>query len=196
MADFTVISSVSRAILNLLESRMVPEVLHNAESIALSSPDEKGNMQLYAYLYHIAECREMARDYQSYQLGPDLEMQDSRFLYLYYLFTAVSSSEIRFRALEEQNILGKVIQVLGSNHTLDIPDFSGKDLPPEHGVQVTMMNLSQEEISKIWSALQQKQRLAVYYRVGPIEMESEEIREIPRVIDVAVHIGGKEDSES
>ncbi len=57
MADFTVISSVSRAILNLLETRMVPEVLRNAEGIALSSPDEKGNMQRYVHRYHIAEGR-------------------------------------------------------------------------------------------------------------------------------------------
>ena len=193
MADYTVISSVSRSLLSLLESRMVPDVLQSAESIALGSPDAKGSMQLYVCLYHIAECREMTRDYQSYQLGPDLEMQDSSFLYLYYLFAAVSASEIRFKALEEQNILGKVIQVLGTNHTLSVQDYSGKDLPPEHGVQVTMMNLSQEEISKIWSALGQKQCLSVYYRVGPVEMESEVIREIPRVTNVSVQIGGKED---
>ena len=195
MADFTVISSVSRAVLELLRSSMVPEVLQNAESIALGSPDEKGSMQLYVHLYRIEECREMVQDYQSYQLGPDLEAQESRFLYLYYLFTAVSTSEIRFKALEEQNILGKVIQVLSSNHTLTVMDYSGKDLPPEYGVQVMMLNLSQEEISKIWSAMGQKQCLSLYYRVGPVEIESDDVRRITRVTGMDSKVVGKEDSE-
>lgn len=183
MADYTVISSASRAIINLLEKRMVPQVLRNSESIALCSPDEKGNMQLYVYLYHIGECREILPDYSNYRLGTDLRMENSRYLYLYYMFTASSSSEVRFRAFEEQSILGKVIQILGDHHSLDIPDFSGEDLPPDRGIPVTMMNLTQEEIGRIWSGLQTKQHLALYYRVGPVEMESEAITEIVRVRD-------------
>lgn len=189
MADYTVISSVSRSILELLERKMVPQVLPNAESIALSSPEEKGNMQLYVYLYNIAECREIAQDYQRYSLGPDLQMQDSRFLYLYYLFTASSSSEIRFRALEEQNILGKVIQIFNDHHSLEIPDFSGRNRPPERGIPISMVSLTQEEISKIWSGLQLKHQLALYYRVGPVELESEALTEIVRVTHAEFGIG-------
>jgi hypothetical protein len=174
---------------------MVPEVLQNAESIALGSPDEKGSMQLYVHLYRIEECREMVRDYQSYQIGANLEAQESRFLYLYYLFTAVSTSEIRFKALEEQNILGKVIQVLGTNHTLAVSDYSGKDLPPQYGVQVMMLNLSQEEISRIWSSLGQKQCLSLYYRVGPVEMEADDVRAIKRVTGMDTQFSGKEDKK-
>ncbi|MBQ3566746.1 MAG: DUF4255 domain-containing protein [Oscillospiraceae bacterium] len=183
MADYTVISSVSRSILELLSSRMVPEVLRSADSIALSSPDEKGDMQLYVYLYHISECREIKQDYQRYGLGPDLRMQDSRFLYLYYQFTAMASSEIRFRALEEQNILGKVIQTFNDNHSIEIQDFSGQNRPPEQGIPVSMIPLTQEEISKIWSGLQQKHKLALYYRVGPVELESELLAETKRVTE-------------
>ena len=188
MADYTIISSVSRSVLELLEKQMVPQVLRHSESIALSSPEEKGNMQLYVYLYHIAECREIAQDYQRYGLGPDLQMQDSRFLYLYYLFTASAASEIRFRALEEQNILGKVIQIFNDNHSLLVPDFSGQNRPPEQ-IPVSMINLTQEEISKIWSGLQLKHRLAVYYRVGPVELESEQLTEVNRVVDAQIGTG-------
>lgn len=194
MADYTVISSVSRALLHILEKNMIPEVLQNQESIALCSPEEKGNMQLYVHLYHISECRTMAQNYQGYQLGADLQMRDSRFLYLYYLFTAVSSSEIRFRAIEEQNILGKVIQIMNDHHTLDIPDFSGKNQPPEPGIPVSMLNLSQEDMSRIWSSLQMKQRLALYYQIGPVELESEVVDEIRRVTDTEISIGERKNS--
>lgn len=188
MSDYTVISSVSRSILNLLERRMVPQILRNKESIALISPEEKGNMQLYVYLYNIAECREIAQDYQRYGLGTDLRMQDSRFLYLYYLFTASSSGEIRFRALEEQNILGKVIQIFNEHHSLDIPDYSGLNRIPESGIPISMINLTQEEISKIWSGLQLKHHLALFYRVGPVELESEALTKIDRVTNAEFNI--------
>lgn len=193
MSDFTIISSVSRAILNLLRANMVPEILQNAESIALGSPDEKGSMQLYVHLYHIEECREIAHDYQSYQIGSAMQAQESSYIYLYYLFTAVSTSEIRFKAMEEQNILGKVIQILNMNHTLTVSDYSGKDLPPEYGVQVMMLNLSQEEISKIWSSMGQKHCLSLYYRVGPVEIESDNVQRIRRVNGMDSQITGKED---
>lgn len=189
MADYTVISSVSRSIMELMVKKMVPQVLPNAESIALCSPEEKGNMQLYVYLYNIVECRELSQGYQTYRLGPNLRMQDSRFLYLYYLFTASSSSEIRFKALEEQNILGKVIQIFGEYHSLEIPDFSGQNRSPERGIPISMINLTQEEVSKIWSGLQLKHKLALYYRVGPVELESEEFTEIVRVTDAEFDIG-------
>lgn len=195
MADYTVISSVSRSIIELLKSKMVPQVLRNEEAIALSSPDEKGNMQLYVYLYNISECREIAQDHQRYVLGPDLRMQDSKFLYLYYLFTASSSSDIKFQALEEQNILGKVIQIFSDHHSLDIPDFSGFNRVPESGIPIAMISLSQEEISKIWSGLHLKHKLAVFYRVGPVELGSEAITKISRVTNAEFDIAEGMDHE-
>ena len=189
MADYTIISSVSRSILKLLEEKMVPQVLRNAESIALSSPEEKGNMQLYVYLYNIAECRELAQDNQRYGLGSYMQGQDSRFLYLHYLFTASSSSEIQYRALEEQNILGKVVQIFNDYHSLVVPDFSGQSRPPERGIPISMINLTQNEISKIWSGLQLKHRLALFYRVGPVELESEHLTPIARVVDADFTVG-------
>ncbi len=179
MGDYTIISSAGRAIVDLLKREMIPMVIQSEDEIELCCPEDKGNAKLCVYLYSVTECREIAQDNRRY--GEHLRSGDSKFLYLYYLITAASSSDIRFRAYEEQNILGKVIEIFNDNTSLEITDYSGHDLPDESGIPVAMINLSEEEVGKLHSALQMKQRLSLFYRVGPVEIESGRFSAVRRV---------------
>lgn len=192
MGDYTIISSAGRAIVDLLKSAMIPTVIQSEDEIGLCCPEDKGNVRLCVYLYSVTECREITQDNRRY--GEHLSTGDSKFLYLYYLMTASSSSDIRFRAYEEQNILGKVIEIFNDNTSLDIKDYSGHDLPNESDIPISMINLSEEDVGKLYGALQMKQRLSLFYRVGPVEIESGSFAAVRRVSSAGVDFeeGGRD----
>lgn len=183
MANYTIISDVGNAIVSLLQEHMIPDVILNPESIGLCSPEERGNVILGVYLYDIRESEEY-RNSTMVTMDATRQKYPSSYLTLNYMITAYSNGDIKYRAIEEQKILGKVLQILADYHTLDPVTLKPMERNGGAGLEIELQPLSHEDKQKIWSVPNKAYRLSLFFKVGPVELESEKIREVQRVVDI------------
>ena len=183
MADYTVIADVGNAIVSVLRENMVPDVVPNPESIGLSTLEDKGDLLVGVHLYDIRESEEYRN---SGMISEDISRQKypSIYLTLYYMVSAYSNGDVKFKASEEHKILGRALQALADNRILD-----GETLQPtEQGgganIIIEMDSLSMEDKMKIWTVPNKTCPLSLFFKAGPIELESAKTRKMQRVVDI------------
>ena len=126
MASYTIIADIGNAIVQLLRDHLVPGIIVNTENIGLCTPSDRGDIVLGINLYDIRENQTIViTDMQP--KGLKQLKYPSTFYDLYYMITAYSSSDIKFRSAEDQKILGKVLQVL-KDHPIFTAEQLGSDL--------------------------------------------------------------------
>lgn len=171
MGEYTIISEVSQKLLELMRENLVPEPVKKFEDIGLCHPDERGSAILGIYLYDIeenAETKTMERvfvDKEHYK-NPPVSLN------LYYMFFAHSQAELVSKAVDEQRIMGKVIQVINDNLRLDI-NGEFVDIQPYF--------ITYDEKNKVMSNFENKKDIACFYKVSPVIIESEKVRAVKRV---------------
>ncbi len=107
-------------------------------------------------------------------------------LRLHYLATPITNRATRGSAETEQVILGKVLQCFHDHSVFrgsDFPinnDFSGSAVE----LQVRLEQMSLEEITRVWEALEGSYQLSASYEVGVVCIES--AREPQQVVPVQV----------
>ena len=113
------------------------------------------------------------------------------YLTLYFMLTAYSNTEMKFKYIDDQRIIGRAIQVLSDNSIINIEELihSSDILMPEAKIQI--LNLNLEEKSKIWNASNVPYRLSVCFSVSPVELESTRERKVQRVVDVISEVKEK-----
>ncbi len=183
MAGYTVIADVGNALVALLREKMVPEVIQNPESIGLCSPEEKGDFLLGVYLYDIRESQEVRRS-GMVSVSPAQQRYPSRYLSLYYMLTVFFNGNPKYRASEEQKILGRALQVLTDYSILDPSTLKPISQGRGQGIQIEFSDLSQEEKIKIWTVPNKAVPLSLFFQVGPVELQSDKTKEVKRVKDV------------
>ncbi len=134
MAGYTAIADIGNALTELLRLNMVPEVLVNEESIGICSPEDKGDFLLGLYLYDIKQS-EVFRNSEMQTLDSKRQKYPPIDLELYYMLTAYSNGDVKFRSLEEHKILGKVIQVFTDNSILDAATLKPITKPDEFSIR-------------------------------------------------------------
>lgn len=191
MADYTIISDIGSALVKLLRSEMVPEVIQNADAIGLCSPADKGDLVLGLYLYDVRESEEVFETGMR-TLGTGEQRYPSKFINLFYMVTAYSMSDIKFRASEEQRILGRAMQVLMDHAVLDDLLFGTDQARGRYPVRIDQLRLDNDEKMKLWNMPDVPYKLSLYYKVAPVEMESGRTRKIHRVRQIELDIQEKE----
>lgn len=93
---------------------------------------------------------------------------------LYYLIVPCSDGDLKYRLEEEMKILDILIQFFGDGHFLN----------EEERVEMELCNMDFDRKSKIWAALNQPMKNAVYCRIGPVEIQSTRTKKISRVTEV------------
>ena len=174
---FSIIADVSNEVLKVLRENICPELIQSPEAISLAAPtDKNADFQLGLYLYDIQELRE-------YQQMDMIRMKGNQGQYppkplnLFYALYINSKSQLMSNAENEQRILGRAIQVLMDNAILFQPDNE-----EESRGSITLLPLSYEEKTKVWSALSLPSQLAVYFSVSPVLLSSRRIRTFKRVV--------------
>ncbi|MDO4261627.1 MAG: DUF4255 domain-containing protein [Eubacteriales bacterium] len=177
MADFSIISDVSNEVLRLLREHICPDLIQSPESIALASPtDKNADFQLGLYLYDIQELRE-------YQQADLIRLRGNQAQYppkplnLFFALYMSTKSQLLSNAENEQRILGRVIQVL-MDHAI-LYETAGEE---ETSASITLLPLSFEEKTKIWSVLSVPYQLGVYFSVAPVLLSSKRVRSFRRVV--------------
>lgn len=179
----TAIADTGNALVERLRTHMVPEVILNPEHIGLCSPGDKGDTELGLCLYDIRECEEI-RSHSMIMTEPGRQKYPSSFLNLYYMITAYSAGDLKYRSQEEHKILGKTVQVFRDYGVLE-DMVQGTGLPEgETAPAIELLNLSLEDKMKVWNVPGVAYKASLFYKVGPVEIWSEKTREVQRVVDV------------
>lgn len=185
MGRYTIISEISQKIVDLLCEGMVPDIITDKNGIGLCGPDEKGDFSVGVYLYNIEE------NYDFKQSGMiNVNYKEQKFpplvLSLYYMITAYSSSDIKFRAIQEQRILGRVMQILADNSIINGSDFGNDVMGAD--IRIELLNLSIDEKIKLWNDNTKPYKTSVCYKITPVELESTKGRRISRVTEFTVKL--------
>ena len=188
MPDYHIISDIGDALIRLLREGMVPDIIQNSESIGMCHPSERGDINLGIFLYDIKRNTDII-PVNRVAVGNDKLRSPSLFLDLYFMITAYSSSDIKFRSLEEAKIIGKVLQLFEGNSVLKGEllgtPFSGLQYAPK----IEMLDLDHEEKNRIWGSTDMPYKLSLFYKVYPVEIESEKLTAITRVKETDFTIG-------
>ena len=105
------------------------------------------------------------------------------------MITAYSSSDIKFRMLEEAKIIGRAIQLLDGTSVLKGEVFGKPFTDLRYPPRIEMLDLETEEKHRIWNSTETPYRLSLFYKVYPIEIESEKITSITRVTETDITVG-------
>lgn len=179
MADFSIISDVSNQILNLLREHMCPELIQSPEAIKLVSPSDKNaDFQLGVYLYDIQELREY-KQVDLIRTGNNKAQYPPKPLNLFYVVYINTKSQMVSDSENEQRILGRVIQVLMDNAILSEIEEQNED----ESLAVTLLTLSFEDKTKLWSVLNLPYQVGIYFSVSPAMLSSRKVKTFTRVLE-------------
>lgn len=187
MADHSIISDVEEAIIKLLREGLVPAIIPNSEGIGVCSPSDKGDVSLGIYLYDIR--RDPGVTGERTAAGPDSFRSPSMFLDLYFMITAYSSGDIRFRSLEEAKILGRTLQILEGTSVLRGSIFGKPFSELKYEPRIELLDPDLEEKNRIWNMPNVPYRLSLFYKVYPVELISEKITAVTRVRKTDFSVG-------
>lgn len=188
--NYMVITEVGKALIKLLREKMVPDIISNQDKILLCSPSEKGDAVLGLYLYDIRECKEYGETIMK-SISVSQQRYPSTYVSLYYMLTAYSNGDIKFRASEEQKILGKVIQIFKDYNLFHNETLEPVENNHYNNIQAEIISMDMEEKLRIWNVPNAAYKLSIYLKVSPVELESERIKEIQRVTDITFNMKEK-----
>ena len=186
MGKYTVISDVSSGLVNLLSSSLVPEIIPNKNQIFLGNPKDNPRASLCIYLYNVREERGIQANNMISQ-GIDRQRYPSVYLTLNYMITPLSSSEGKFRALEEQKLLGRVIQIFNEFSVLDDKDFEPAQNNHPTNIKISLEEIEQDDQFKVFQSQDMPYKVSLFYRVSPVELISTKEREITRVSEYKIN---------
>ncbi len=175
MSKYTIISDVGRGILELLRDKLVPEVIDKSESIGICDAKDRGGYIVGIHPYDIREDTSNAA--KEPKTLPDGSVQDPpAMMELYYAISVSSKAEIESKSLDEARIIGKIIQVFKDNPVIPNRYLPSNPGMPLENVSITMLPLNMEEKVKIWTMFGESYKLSVFYVVGPVAIDSENIK--------------------
>ena len=184
MADFSIISDASSALLKLLRENLCPDPVISPESIVLVSPSDKNSdFQLGLYLYDLRELSEY-RSTTPVHSTNNLRTKPPKPLSLYYVLFINNKAQIAAGAEMEQRIFGKAMQALMDAGSLDITGANPYLQPDEETASISLLNHSFEEKTKIWSALQSPYQVGIYFSTSPVMLSSRMQERIVRVTEL------------
>ncbi len=188
MGKFTIISDVGKSLVNMFKDQMTPEPISKPENIGVCDPKERGEAILGIHIYDTKES-DAPKQLNPIKL-PDGSLQGPPTIYeVKYMLSIVSKAEPSTRALDEQKIFGKLLQIIGDNKTIphkymtDSLKISGEE------ISIEMLPLELEEKVKIWTMFSEPYKTSVFIRCSPIIIESSKITPPPKHFVKSVQFG-------
>lgn len=177
---FSMITDVGEKLVEVLSKALVPDVITHSGSIGLCSPEDHGDYSLGVYLFDVNPCDDVPAGGMM-NTGLDTQTYPSTYVTLDYMVTAYSQSDLKFRAGEEQKILGRVIQALGDARMIPAAKLG---IGVTMNAKIELRRLSQEEKMRMWVFPEVPYKLSLFYRVTPVEIASSKVNSIVRVRDI------------
>lgn len=194
MGSYTIISDIGNLMTGLLKSNMVPDIIVNADAIGLCSPAEKENVSLGLYLYDIKES-DSVRVVGMQPTGLTRQKFPPMYLDLYYMLTAYSMSDSKFRASEEQRILGRAMQLFRDHPTIGLGTMSFESNPASDAVKIELLAMDTADKMKLWNLPNMAYRLSLFYKVSPVPLDSTRSAAMRRVTELDFSVEEADDSD-
>lgn len=193
MATYSIIADTSDRLLKKMQEYLVPRVLKNKNTVALCSPESKEDYSVGIYLYHIKEAEEIRRA-GMVSIGSNRQSRAPLYLTLYYMITAYSASDVKFRMIEEEKLLGGIFQFCWDNPIIPKEElYTGKEAGMD--AHLHLLRIETDERSKIWSFKDISYKPSVFIAVTPILLQSDYSAVIPRVKEAEFQVRRIEDEE-
>lgn len=141
---------------------------------------EGSKVTLSLFLYRLT-INEHVR--QAAQLPSRLLPRSPLAMDLHFLMTAWAGSP-----LEEQTILAWAMQQMHERPLLDMGSLAGSGWQPEESVQILPIDLSMEDMMRLWDALEPKYHLSVAYVGRVVRVDSAREESMPQPV-VATRFG-------
>jgi hypothetical protein len=170
-----VIGLVSESLRNLLEAEM-----GNGAKVTLLSPgdDTTHTTRVNLFLYRVQPNAHLNnRDWATSPATPGRVMGPPIALNLYYLLTPYAPLDPNVGLADAQAVMAEAIRVL--NDFAVVPGDRLEAGLQEGEVKVTLHGADLEELSKVWTALNEEMRLSAVYEVSYVEIRSARDRPIP-----------------
>lgn len=190
MGQYSVIAEVSQSILELLRREMTPHIIKKYEQIALCAPSKQEDVKVGIHLYDVMENSDFVSRSMIQKDGGTLQFPPQS-LTLYYLVTVYSSADKYSKAIDEQRLLGKVMQVLGDHNRLEGDQLIGSLQEQQEGFEIIRENLKYEDKIKLWQFPNIPYQLSMVYKVQPVRLESNRIKQVSRVKQVDIGLDPK-----
>lgn len=186
MGRYTMIADVGEKLVSILQRELVPAVLPNPNEVGLCSPEDHGDISLGLFLYDVKESEEV-RQQGAAVIKKEKLMKPPIYLNLYYMITAYSGGDIRYKLTQEQRILGKVMQTF-YDYPMILLEEVDKDAVNGMDLRIQMQKISIDEKSRIWNFPNVGNKLSLFYKVSPVAIESELTSDMTRVTDLDITV--------
>ncbi len=191
MGKYTVIAEVSQSILNLLRKELSPEIIKKYEQIALCAPSKQEDVKVGIHLYDVQEYSEFAQRTMIQKSSGELQFPPQA-LTLHYIVTVYSSADRLSKAIDEQRIMGRVIQVLADHPRMEGEWLSGSLAEQDEVFEILRENMKYEDKIKLWQFPNTPYQLSMVYKVQPVKLESTRIKSVKRVREMDVELQPKD----
>lgn len=191
MSDYTKIADTGNGILTLLREALIPELLNSPDQIGLCSPEEHGDFAVGMWLYDVKEDTSV-QTHEMTDVSRDVQRYPSIYLVLHYMVTLYLQSDLKYRAMQEHQIMGKIIQAFRDKPAIDPITFMPTDVSGSTNIRIQMQDLNMEEKMRLWSVPNMAYRTSLYYTAGPVEIQSTRKKSVKRVREITYQYAGKE----
>ena len=162
MEDYTKIANTGNQIVELLKEALVPELLNSPDQIGLCSPEDHGDFAVGVWLYDLKEDTDIQM-HDMVEMGQRTLRYPSVYLVLRYMITLYLQSDLKYRAVQEHQIMGRIIQVLRDRAVLDAETFKPLEDASGMNIRIQMHNLSMEEKMRIWTFPNTPYKASLFY---------------------------------
>ncbi len=157
---------------------MTPEPIATPDLIGLASPMERGNYVLNLFLYQVKESQE-ARRTEMINRSTDTQQYPPMVLSLHFLLTVQSNSDVVTKAIDDQRIIGRAMQVLYDHSIVDRESLQGSLADTDAEIRINLEDLPLERMQAFFPNAPYK--LSLCYTVGPIYVGSTRTKSVKRV---------------
>jgi Pvc16 N-terminal domain len=185
MSEFTAIRAVTETLSTLLEEHITnsTDLQLAGVAIELNSPKEmratppKSGVSLW--LYRVTRNGDTLNG-PPLRVGPDEELPRPLPLDLHYLVTPMTGNEE-----DEQMLLGRVLQTLNDHTVIRGTDLQGDLAGEDTQLRVNLEQLTLEELTRVWSALEEPYQLSVSYQIQVVNVSTahEPVRTAPVLVE-------------
>lgn len=191
MADYTRIADTGNGILTLLRDSLIPDLLNSPDQIGFCSPEDHGDFAVGLWLYDIKEDTSI-QAHEMTNVGRNTQRYPSVYLTLSYMITLYLQSDLKYRAVQEHQILGKIIQTFRDHASMDPDMFTFVEGQNQTGIRIQMQDLKIEEKMRMWTVPNTAYRTSLFYTAGPVEIQSTRKKSVKRVQEIDYRFQGKE----
>jgi hypothetical protein len=165
MADYTVLAEVGQSLVSVLweeiqNDSQVNSLIDNENRISLDSPfdlQDNDSVKLSIYLYRITEDATTKNHFPVQGNGAQ-QRKPPLTLDLHYLVTPLVGTVI-----DQQIVLGKVMQVFYDRAILEGNDLSGSLAASGEEIRLILKPVALEETTRVWQAMEMSYRLSLVY---------------------------------